>query len=176
MKEAICPICNLTFKKKKNSQKLCSHSCSVIHTANKTKGQSKPKRKKGKCLNCIVCDKEFYAPLYRVKNGKVKYCSRSCLAKVHLKNYIPIYGFKKSPFPQHKYKYISVDGKRVRLHRFLMEQHLGRKLESWEHVHHINNDPNDNSIENLQVLSNSEHQKIEVKFRLNPNLYSSSLF
>lgn len=37
--------------------------------------------------------------------------------------------------------------------RFLMEQHLGRKLLATEVVDHINNNPSDNRIENLQVTS-----------------------
>jgi hypothetical protein len=45
----------------------------------------------------------------------------------------------------------------VREHRFLMERKLGRSLQPWEDVHHINGDPKDNRIENLQLLSHSQH-------------------
>jgi len=37
--------------------------------------------------------------------------------------------------------------------RYLLQTHLNRELESWEHVDHINNDPLDDRIENLQILS-----------------------
>jgi hypothetical protein len=37
--------------------------------------------------------------------------------------------------------------------RFLMSQYLGRKLEKYETVDHINNDHTDDRIENLQLLS-----------------------
>ncbi len=43
-----------------------------------------------------------------------------------------------------------------------MEEHLGRPLSSDEHIHHINGDPADNSIENLELVSNSEHRKIHA--------------
>lgn len=50
-------------------------------------------------------------------------------------------------------------------HRYIIQCALDRKLESWEQVHHINGDSLDNRLENLQLLSNSEHQKIETARR-----------
>ena len=44
--------------------------------------------------------------------------------------------------------------------RYVMEQHLEHLLESGEEVHHINGDETDDRIENLQVLSKSEHAKL----------------
>jgi hypothetical protein len=41
-----------------------------------------------------------------------------------------------------------------------MEQHLGRPLTSEELIHHVNGDGTDNRIENLQVVSRSEHMGI----------------
>jgi hypothetical protein len=51
-------------------------------------------------------------------------------------------------------------GTGIRQHRYVMEQHLGYKLESWQHVHHINHNKTDNRLENLVVLSVQEHRKI----------------
>ncbi|MBZ5529739.1 MAG: HNH endonuclease [Acidobacteriia bacterium] len=46
-----------------------------------------------------------------------------------------------------------------------MEQKVGRKLTKNEHVHHVNGDSLDNNLDNLEILTNSEHQKIEYKLR-----------
>jgi hypothetical protein len=55
------------------------------------------------------------------------------------------------------YRWISVDGKDVQEHRWLMEQHLGRKLRSDEAIHHKNHDKADNRLENLEVVDHAAH-------------------
>lgn len=163
-----CKTCNKEFQVTIDRTTFCCHDCQFKwvreYHPRTTKGA--PPRT-GSFLNCAVCDKEFYVQAYRLKNPKTKYCSRSCLAKVHLSQFADQYGFKSTGKPHHTYKHITVDGKRVREHRWIMEQHLGRKLEKWEHVHHINDDSSDNRIENLEVLSNSDHQRKEYLFRKN---------
>lgn len=46
--------------------------------------------------------------------------------------------------------------------RYLMEQHLGRTLDSSETIDHINNDFSDDRIENLQILSLADNAKKEM--------------
>lgn len=67
-----------------------------------------------------------------------------------------------------RYKLISLNNKQVYLHRLLMEKKLKRKLTFNEVVHHINGNKLDNRMENLELLSRSEHMKHhanEPKFR-----------
>lgn len=54
-----------------------------------------------------------------------------------------------------------MDGSRTTITyaRWLMIQHLGRRLEGGEHVDHINDDPLDDRVENLQILSQAENAR-----------------
>ncbi len=51
------------------------------------------------------------------------------------------------------------DGRVIYEHRFLMEQMLGRRLMSTEHVHHKDGDKRNNELSNLEVLTLSEHSR-----------------
>jgi len=52
---------------------------------------------------------------------------------------------------------IEIKGKRIKYHRWVVEQFLGRKLTSDEVVHHKDENIFNNDISNLELMSVSEH-------------------
>jgi len=53
--------------------------------------------------------------------------------------------------------FIDQDGKEVFIHRYIMEQKLGRKLERGEEVHHIDENKRNNDPDNLELTVKSDH-------------------
>lgn len=64
-------------------------------------------------------------------------------------------------------------GKYKREHILVMEQKLGHPIPKGSHVHHINGDTKDNRVENLEVLSASEHRKLHIKMHRDNGDYLS---
>ncbi len=54
--------------------------------------------------------------------------------------------------PRRKPPYKTVNGIKKTLNRVVMEEHLGRTLESYEHVYHIDGDSTNNLLENLVII------------------------
>lgn len=52
---------------------------------------------------------------------------------------------------------VIVNGVTVSYPKYLIEQNLGRKLDKDETVHHIDGDPTNNSLDNLQVINRKNH-------------------
>lgn len=143
-----CPICHKEFYrrpsyiKRSKGMLCCSTLCmSKYRRSLDTLGDRV-------CKNCGVSFRTNPAYIRRRPNTGGKFCSRKCFVEYRENNpsaYVDSKG------------YVVIKG--VRYHRTKMSEYLNRKLESWEDVHHINGDKTDNRIENLEVLSHSEHSK-----------------
>lgn len=130
-------------------------------------------QKNGKMMPCKYCGKKVY--IFKARQKSFKYCSRYCHGKAILstpENQARIKHPVGKNHPRWKggtinkergYKIICLKGKQVYEHRYVMEQYLGRKLNCYENVHHINGIKTDNRIENLEILSRSKHTKQNPK-------------
>lgn len=63
---------------------------------------------------------------------------------------------------KYPYKRIYVNGTSIDEHRYIMEQHLGRKLLPNEYVHHINGNKLDNRLENLIIMTPQQHNDLHI--------------
>ncbi len=115
---------------------------------------------------CEVCKKEITVSPYKIKRGWGRFCSIKCLGLTQRGPHAP--NWKGGRSLRQGYIYIRVDGKAVREHRYIMEQHLGRKLLDDEIVHHINGDKENNNLLNLQLMTNSNHVSLH---RRNPEAW-----
>jgi hypothetical protein len=75
-------------------------------------------------------------------------------------NYVPQIAPKGTGFINKAGYRIILDGNggKIKEHRLVMEQHLGRKLLSHENVHHKNGNKSDNRLENLELWSTKQPQ------------------
>lgn len=64
------------------------------------------------------------------------------------------------PFSSDGYAQQYINGKKVTLHRYVMEQKLGRALEKGERVHHINGDKMDYAESNLYLCTGKQEHML----------------
>lgn len=111
-------------------------------------------------LICKFCNSRYV----KVKHKQV-YCSWTCKSKYNVLERTHSWKGGKRKEREYTFLYIPghpLAGKRnyVPEHRLVMSEHIGRMLEPGEQVHHINGNKSDNRIENLSLLSKSEHMRL----------------
>jgi len=62
-----------------------------------------------------------------------------------------------------RYLWTRKNGKNVNTHRKIIEDSIGRTLLYNEVVHHIDGNKTNNNLENLKLMSRSEHSKLHKK-------------
>lgn len=158
-----CLWCKKDFSSTRKIQKFCSYTCSAIEKKSRGISGRKKKINLTQCPNCKIEIHVSPSILLLNKYG-MRFCSVRCKA-IAMKTGLATWGFKfeNAEKTNNVRKRIQVDKKRVYEHRWLMENKIGRKLESHEHVHHINGNPKDNRIENLQIVTSKQHGAIHKK-------------
>jgi len=124
-------------------------------------------------LTCEGCGREFVLSPSQAAHRTGQWCTRACEADSRLKRTLNR-SHNGRPAVRDKAGYVRIyepdhpramSGGWVFEHRHVMEQALGRHLERAEHVHHANGEKDDNRLENLVVLSHSDHSRHEGTLR-----------
>ena len=128
--ERNCLHCGKPFQTTPSeNQRYCSPRCSALCRVI-------PERHRAFTKACLECGIIFKT----TPSVNKKFCSQKCCAKY--------YGRTRYTKIKHSKRYVrerrTEDGRRILNNRYLMEQHLGRKLTRKEIVHHIDMDETNN--------------------------------
>jgi hypothetical protein len=142
---------------------VCSKVFSLLNSVLKVREQGDKKVKycsqkcmgiaalKAKPRNCLTCGKAFLTT-------RNYYCSKACVAVTRTNK---AKGKEDGFWLENGYKILYLghgsEIESIKEHIHIMQNHLGRKLNDDEVVHHKNEIKTDNRIENLQVMTKSEH-------------------
>lgn len=190
MIEITCNCCGKTFKAYESQKRIyCSKTCAITKNWEK---RDRAKKVKFICCNCGK-EFELKASETRVKEGKVHYCSAKCRDEGRktgklspCKQCGKLFYTTRNDFCCKKcardYRSANMDHKiymengylvkfkngynkkgNVKVHRSVMEEKLGRRLNPDEIVHHKDGNKLNNDISNLEVMDRGEHSRLHRK-------------
>ena len=153
---ADCVICGTELPpppKPSRAKKTCSRACTNKmvwrNTPNRAPGGPKPRpRVIADCAWCGMPVKWAQRP-----GRQGIYCSRTCAGQAKTRGGLDVRDDGRT-------RIHCRDNTKVYYYRAVMEAHIGRELRPDEEVHHINGDTTDDRIENLLLLSTSEHRRL----------------
>lgn len=153
----VCVVCKNTYQARITPSelrlgkgKVCSKVCKGIHN-----GWSKLKPRVDKV--CRNCGKAFLVKQSEVKRGGGKFCSVACLGTEKKERKMSTDGYWEIHVPEATPN--SIKGV-MKEHRYVMQCFIGRPLLPSEIIHHKNEDKLDNRLDNLEIVSRSEHNKL----------------
>lgn len=193
MIEQRCELCGKAFLTyPSNHRRFCSKKCAITKNWEK---RERAKKVKLICWNCKQ-EFELSACETRVKRGTVRYCSAKCRDEAMMTGKIvkclncgvefyttrnefcshecareyKVAHYQHKTYMENGYEVKFVNGYNkkgnVKVHRAVMEEHIGRRLSPDEVVHHIDGNKMNNDISNLEVMSRKEHSSLHRKKEL----------
>ncbi len=147
-----CEVCGESYRpgqaKSLQTSRFCSRACM-------TTSQTKPRAD----VRCSQCGTTFASLTSDQGDPVRKFCSHRCATEHNVTRGVgrTVNG---RAVTEHVSGYLMVHAPgrgRIMEHRYVMEQALGRGLRADEQVHHVNHVKTDNRLENLALLSPTEH-------------------
>lgn len=149
MKENQLLICKECGQPREKGRKIC-RACNLKRLKAMAALSYKEKGRYTYTKKCEACSE-----MYEANRKEQKFCSSCWKARG---------AFAAETISTNKYAYVSAADRQNKenkwAHRKLAETFLGRKLTCHEVVHHIDDNPKNNKLDNLLVMTRSDHVKL----------------
>lgn len=106
-------------------------------------------------IECELCGSKFNVS--KCRSG-ARFCSKKCWKSAC--SYLDSSGYRR----------VWDGGKQVLEHRLVVERSIGRRLNQFESVHHVNGNKSDNRIENLVIVDQSVHSLLHSRAKFDVDL------